>query len=373
MNFISHFTVLKDPRTDINIKHEFLDILFLVVSAILSSAEGYTDIEEFGKDRLDWLRKHRPFANSVPSADTIARVLSLLPNDLFQTCYLNWVNRIRQSQGFDIISIDGKTLKQSYHASTDKLTALHSVSAYASVDGITLLQKKSKAKKNEVAAVLALIDELEIGGAVIVADAMSCLQKVTKSITKKKADYVLQLKANQAKLLAETKSYFHKMRREQPELIAKNTHETIDAGHGRVETRRYTQLAVSDWFECNKGWSNLRSVIEVVRTRYDKTTKKESVETAFYISSLAINPSKLGYIIRSHWGIENSLHYVLDVVFREDNSRIRQEIAVQNMASLRRFALALVKNKQKEVKGSIKTILKRCAWDDAFREQIIFQ
>lgn len=286
---------------------------------------------------------------------------------------MNWVNTIRQSQGFAIISIDGKTLKQSYQSSTNKLTALHCVSAYASEDGITLMQKKSDAKKNEVAAVLALIDELEIGGAVIVADAMSCLKKITKSIVKKNADYVLQLKANQAKLLEETKSHFHKMRREQPELIEQNTHETVDAGHGRVETRRYTQLAVSDWFEYNKGWHNLHSVIEVVRTRYDKTTKKESKETAFYISSLAIDPSKLGYIIRSHWGIENSLHYVLDVVFREDNSRIRQEIAVQNMASLRRFALALAKARQKEIKGSVKSILKRAAWNDEFREKLILQ
>lgn len=373
MNFITHFSILKDPRTNINIQHDFFDIIFLVISALLSQAEGWKDIEDFGHERLDWLRKHRSFANGIPSQDTIARVVSLIPPELFQACYLAWVNDIKKAQGIDIIAIDGKTLKHSYHLSSDKLSALHSVSAYATERGVTLLQKKSQAKKNEVAAVLSLIDELEIAGSVITADAMSCLKKVSQSIVKKEADYVLQLKANQSKLLEETKSYFHKVRREAPELIEQNTYETIDSGHGRIETRRYTQLAVTEWFEQRKGWHNLRSVIEVERVRYDKVSKKESREIAFYISSLEVEPSKLGYIIRAHWGVENSLHYILDVVFREDDSRIRQETAVQNMASLRRFVLALVKMKQKAIKDSVKSILKRAAWNDQFREKIIFQ
>lgn len=369
MTFTEQLQTLEDPRHPINIRHNFFDILFLTVSAILSQAEGWEDIEEFGKNKLEWLRKYYPFKNGIPSHDTISRVICLIPPDEFNQFFINCINLVRQSQGLEIIALDGKTIKRSFDSSQDKLTALHSISAYATETGVVLMQEISKSKKNEVGSVLEIIDKLEINDTIITADAMSCLKKVTKAIDKKGADYVLQLKNNQAKLLRETQAYFHKVRRDSPCLIEQGYHETIDAGHGRIESRKYTQLAVTDWFEQRKGWTNLQSVVEVERYRQDKHTGQESTEIAYYISSLTVEPSIAAHAIRRHWGIENSLHYVLDVTFREDYSRIRARKGAQNMASVKRLVLNLVK--QAGMKASIKSTLKQAAWNDKVREKVM--
>ena len=369
MTFEATFSIITDPRKDINLKHDLLDILFLVVTALLSNAEGWVDIEEFGRTKEDWLKKYRPFENGIPSHDTIARVMSILDPDTLNQCFISWVNQIRDHQDLQIIAIDGKTLKHSYQSSTDKLSALHSVSAYATEQGISLIQKKSDAKKNEVKAVLDIIDELQIKKTVITADAMSCLDKVADKIIKKGADYVLQLKANQALLLRETKAYFHKVRRDNPELIEKNQYTETTSEHGRIETRQCTQLLVTDWFDHTDSWNKLTSVIEIQRTRYNKTIHKQTTETAYYLSSLKIDPKLANKTVREHWRIENSLHYVLDVTFKEDDSRIRLKNATENMAILRRLALNLIKISDK--KGSVKSILKQCAWNDEVRDLII--
>ncbi len=369
MTFELHFSVIEDPRTDINVKHDILDILFLVVTAILSNAEGWEDIEEFGKEKEQWLKQYFPYANGIPSHDTLSRVIGLIHPKILNQSFINWVNEIRIHQDKEIIAIDGKTLKHSYKNSKDKLTALHSISAYATNQGITLAQKKSNAKKNEVQAVMDIIDELQLKDTIVTADAMSCLDKVTEKIISKDADYVLQLKENQSKLLAETKAYFHKIRRDNPELIEQGQYTQTDADHGRVETRQCTQLLVTDWFDHTDNWTELKSVIEVQRVRYNKNTKQETTETAYYISSLDIIPKLAFKAVRKHWAVENCLHYVLDVTFKEDNSRIRTKYATENMAVLRRLALNLVK--LSEIKGSVKSILKRCAWNDEVRDLII--
>lgn len=369
MTFEAHFSIIKDPRKDMNKRHELLDILFLVVSALLSNAEGFEDIEDFGEEKIEWLRQHRPFENGIPSHDTISRVIAGIHPDSLNHCFIEWINTIREHQHLEVIAIDGKTLKRSYQNSKDKLSALHSVSAYATEQGLTLIQKKSHAKKNEVQAVLDIIDELQLKGTIVTADAMSCLDKVTKKIIDKEADYVLQLKANQAKLLKEVQAYFHKIRRDNPELIEQGQYTQTEADHGRVETRQCTQLAVTDWFDHTKHWTKLNTVIEIKRTRFNKTTQQETTETAYYISSLEINPKQANHAVRKHWAIENSLHYVLDVSFREDDSRIRQQYATENMAVLRRLALNLIK--LADLKLSVKKTLKKCAWSDETRDLII--
>lgn len=369
MTFEAHFSIIKDPRKDINKQHELLDILFLVVCALLSNAEGFEDIEDFGEDKLEWLKQHRPFENGIPSHDTISRVIAGIHPDSLNHCFIEWINEMRDHQNLEVIAIDGKTLKRSYQNSKDKLSALHSVSAYAIEQGLTLIQKKSHAKKNEVQAVLDIIDELQLKGTIVTADAMSCLDKVTKKIVAKKADYVLQLKANQSKLLEEVQAYFHKIRRDNPALIEQGQYTQTDADHGRVETRQCTQLAVTDWFDHTHNWTKLNTVIEINRTRFNKTTQKQTTETAYYISSLEVNPKQANYAVRKHWAVENSLHYVLDVSFREDDSRIRHQYATENMAVLRRLALNLIKLADLNI--SIKKTLKKCAWNDDMRTLII--
>lgn len=244
MSFINHFENLEDTRSHINKKHELLDILFLTVVAIMSGAEGWKDIKQFGDSKLDWLRQFRPFEAGIPVDDTIARIISALAPEPLLKCFMNWVNEIREKQGQAIIAFDGKTLRRSHDG--DRKTALHSVSAYAVEQGLVLAQCKSKSKKNEVSTVMELIELIELKGHVITADGMHCLKKVAKAVVKKGGDYVLQVKNNQAKLSNEIKAYFHKVRRDTPDIISTNQLTLINDGHGRIEQRTYVQLPVTE-------------------------------------------------------------------------------------------------------------------------------
>ena len=366
MSFLKHFSSLEDQRSHINKKHELLDIIFLTVVGILSGGEGLKDIKLFGDNKLNWLRQFRKFENGIPVDDTIARVISALAPEALLECFIRWVNELRQANGQSVIAFDGKTLRHSFDG--DRKTALHSVSAYAVEQGLTLAQCKSKSKKNEVSTVMELIELLELKGNIITADAMHCLKKVARAIDKKGGDYVLQVKNNQGKLSNEIKAFFHKTRRDEPQKITAGEFEQVNDGHGRIEQRRYTQLEVTDWLVQAKGWANINTVVEVVRTRHmkDKTTS----ETAYYISSLALAPEQAAKAIRSHWGIENSSHWVLDMTFKEDESRIRRGDAPENMATFRRFAMNLAR--LSAIKDSIKGKLKQAAWSDDVREKLIF-
>lgn len=366
MSFIEHFNTLEDKRSYINKKHDLLDIIFLTVVSLLSGAEGWKDIKQFGDKKIVWLRQFRKFKNGIPVDDTIARVISALEPEALLKCFVSWVNEMRHSQGKELIAFDGKTLRHSFDG--DRKTALHSVSAYAVEQKLVLAQSKSKGKKNEVATVMELIELLELKNSIVSADAMSCLKKVTKAISKKKGDYTLQVKANQKKLLTEIQAFFHKQRRDNPDLIEAGHFEETDAGHGRIEDRQYTQLAVTNWLSQRKGWSNLNTVIEVVRERHIKDQKTR--ETSYYISSLEVEPSQQAAIIRGHWGIENSSHWVLDVTYKEDDSRIRRGDAPENMATFRRFAMNLAR--LSPVKDSMRGKLKQAGWCDEFRSQLIF-
>jgi predicted transposase YbfD/YdcC len=265
-----------------------------------------------------------------------------------------------------VIAFDGKTLRHSFDG--DRKNALHSVSAYAVEQGLVLAQCKSLSKKNEVSTVMELIELLELKGNIVTADAMHCLKKVATAIDKKGGDYVLQVKGNQGKLSQEIKAYLHKTRRDEPELIKKNTLILTNDGHGRIEQRRYIQLPVTDWLEQRKGWTNLNTIIEVTRIRHIKGI--ESEETAYYISSLPVNLPNIAKAVRSHWAIENSSHWVLDMTFREDDSRIRRGDAPENMATFRRFAMNLAR--LSPIKDSIKGKLKQAAWSDDIREKLVF-
>ena len=286
MSFINHFNSIEDTRSHINQKHDLLDVIFLTVVAIISGAEGWKDIKQFGDNKLTWLRKFRTFENGIPVDDTIARIISSLDPEALLSCFISWVNEIREKNNQSVIAFDGKTLRRSFDG--ERKTALHSVSAYAVEQGLVLAQCKSKGKKNEVSTVLELIELLELKGNVITADAMHCLKKTAKAIDKKGGDYVLQVKNNQSKLNKEIQAYYHKERRDNAQSVKQCVYETTEYGHGRIEHRTYTQLPVTDWLEQGKGWANLTSIIEVVRKRF--IDEKTSVETAYYISSLEINP-----------------------------------------------------------------------------------
>ncbi len=366
MAFMDHFEQLTDPRSHINKRHDLHDILFLVVSAILSGAEGWKDIKEFGDVKLDWLRQFRAFEEGIPVDDTIARVISALVPEQFLCCFVSWVNELREATGKDVLAIDGKTLRRSHDG--NRTSALHMVSVWSCKNRLVLGQSRSVGKQNEIETVMALLELLELKGSTVTLDAMSCQKKIAKKIKSKGADYLISLKGNQGNLHKEVKAYFHKMHRDAPELIQAGQTETTDVGHGRIEVRRYRQLALTDWISEARQWAGAMSIVEVERERHIGETR--STEIQYYLSSLEVNPQQGAETIRSHWGVENQVHWVLDVTFKEDDSRIRRENGAENMGMMRRFCMNLARlNKGK---NSLRGKLKNAGWNDAFRAELLF-
>ncbi|MDQ7072371.1 MAG: ISAs1 family transposase [Gammaproteobacteria bacterium] len=364
MSFLAHFGDIDDPRNPINVKHDLLDVLFLAVSAVISGAEGWKDIKEFGDEKLDWLRQYRTFNNGIPVDDTIARIIRAIEPEQFNRAFINWVNEVRSEKGQEQIAIDGKTLRHSFDG--ERHTALHSITAWSKSQGLVLAQLKSTGKKNENASVLDMLDHLNIKGALISADAMNTQRKIADKIIKKQGDYILCVKNNHKTLRAEIAAYFHKVKRDTPEHI--NYSEETNGGHGRIEVRRYRQLHINEWIKEAQHWAGISSIVEVERERHIKG--KVQHETLYYISSLAPDVARIADAIRSHWEVENKVHWVLDVTFKEDDSRIRKGDGAENVAVIRRFALNLARLHPQ--KNSMRGKLKQAGWSDKIRSEIVF-
>lgn len=366
MSFITHFAELEDGRTDINLKHELLDVVFLTLVAVLAGAEGWQDIERFGDAKLDWLRRYRRFAAGIPRRHTVARIIGALRPEGLLTGFVSWVNEVRAAQGRWQLAIDGKTLRRSHQG--EKTSALHLLSAMAVDSGLVVYQTPSSGKKNEIKTVQQLLEVLDVSGACVSLDAMHCQTETVRALRAKSADYVIQVKANQGQLYREIQAFFHKSRRDEAEAIVQGRYAEVDKGHGRLEQREYVCLAATDWIAGLDAWQDLHSVLEV--TRRVSVNGKETEEVSYYISSLREDTARIANNIRQHWQIENGQHWVLDVVYREDDSRIRVGDAPQNMALFRRFAFNL--SKLSAMKDSMKGKLKRAAWDDEFRAKLLF-
>ena len=370
-NLIESLEQIDDPRSHINKIHPMTEIIFLVIVAVLSGADGWKSIHLFGKEKLGWLKQYLPYEQGIASKDTIARVISVIEPNQLALAFISFINQIRQQQdpAQPIIAIDGKSLKhsQSTDDKTGQLSMLHSIGAYATEEGLILGSLKSKTKKYEPDTVLELLDLLTLKGSIITADAMNCTTAITDKIVSAKADYVLQIKNNQAKLKREIEAYLHKVRRDNPALITQNYLKQIDAGHGRIETREYVQLPITDWFDHTKDWKNLATLIEV--TRHVDHGNKTTTETSYYISSLSLDVNQASRAIRSHWAIENSLHYVLDVTFKEDSLCLSAKHSAQIMAILRRLCFNLAK--LSPLTGSMKSRLQKAAWSDDARDALI--
>lgn len=364
MSFVEHFSKLEDPRSHINRKHDLMDILFLSISAVMSGAEGWKEIHQFGVTKLDWLRRFRPFDAGIPVDDTIARVIRALEPAKMMECFVNWVNEKRGAQGSRLIAIDGKTFRHAY--SGDVKEALHTISVWSKDDGLVLGQYKSKGKKNEIETVQEVIELLELKGATVTLDAMHCQTKTAAAIRKQGGDYVLCVKNNQKGLREELDWWFDGYEGNLPP--SGDVYEETDAGHGRVEHRRYEVLPVTEQLEKARKWKDAKSIVRVRRERHAKG--KITQEVLLYISSLEPNAKELADAIRGHWEVENKLHWVLDVTFREDDSRIRIGDGAENVGILRRFCLNLAKLHPK--KDSMKGKLRSAGWNDDFRAELLF-
>lgn len=364
---IHHFSALPDPRVDRTRRHALVSILLVTFAAVLAGAEGWDEIAEFGRVRVDWLGQMVPMPHGSPSADVIRRVFSALKPAAFETCFRRWVAGLGEELRDEVVAIDGKTLRGSGHAASGK-KALHLVHVWASRQKLLLGQCAVQGAPGEPRAVPALLDALAVEGAVITLDANGCTQAIAKSIVANKADYVLHLKGNRGPVHARIAAQF--ATDVEAERAAGRVQVTrhCERGHGRVEERVVWAAAPQLPKRIVEAWAGLASVamIERERTVQGRTTRKRH----YFLSSLPPDAKRLGDAARAHWSVENHLHWSLDVALGEDDSGIRQGFGAQNFAVLRRIALTLLKRPEAG-KQSVPIKRKRAGWDPAYLRTLL--
>lgn len=345
---IECFADLPDPRIDRCKRHKLIDVVVIGLCAVICGAEGPTDMETFGETKAEWLQQFLELPFGIPSHDTFGRVLSILAPAEFARCLLKWVNKQVKLPGGEIVALDGKTLRGS-HDRAHEQEAIEIVSAWAVSERLTLGQVKVADGSNEITAVPEVLRQLNVEGCIVTVDARNCQKAIAAQIRAQKADYVLALKDNHKTLRLEVAEFLTSVREDRTWNFETGTHQTTDGEHGRIETRRYWQAQAPDHLFGKTAWRALTSVGMVEATR--ELGDKQTTETRYYLSSLPVNAQEFGRAVRSHWGIENSCHWVLDVVFREDHSRIRVGNAAENMSTLRRLALNLLRREKSEKRG----------------------
>jgi len=356
-----YFSQIPDPRLDRNKKHKLTDIIILSILAVLCGAESYDSIEEFGKARIDFLRQILQLPNGIPSHDTINRAISMIKPDQFEKVFTQWSGTLRDiSTENEVIAIDGKTVRGSKDSFHNK-PAIHIVSAWASQNSLVLGQRKVDGKSNEITAIPELLEMLEIKECIITIDALGTQRDIAQKIIDNDANYILALKGNHPYLKQDVESL---CRRSKPDY----ENETLEKGHGRIETRKCEVYNKIDLLEDIDKWPNFSSVIKVTAQREIKN--KRTSETRFYISSLDHNAKEFNKYIRQHWSVENNLHWTLDMTFREDEQRKRIKYAAQNFAVIRKIALNLLK-KEGSKKLSLKTKRLKAGWDNRFLLEIL--
>jgi predicted transposase YbfD/YdcC len=364
-SFQTHFADIEDPRVERTRRYEVLDIIVIAVCAVICGADDWVDVVAWGQAKLDWLRQYLPLPNGIPSHDTFGDVFGRLKPEQFETSFLNWVQAVMGASGGKLVAIDGKTLRRSHDRRLGK-NAIHMVSAWASANHLLLGQVKVDEKSNEITAIPALLEMLTLGGCVVTIDAMGTQTEIARVIVDQGADYVLAAKDNQGHLYEDVVATFQEAEQCQFEHVPHSYAKTTNKGHGRVEIRECWAIERLDYLEALRtaeDWAELRSLIMVRAERRLGTAV--SVERRYYISSLADSAERLLSIIRSHWGVENELHWCLDVAFREDDSRIRKGDGAQNFSFLRRLALTLLK-REKTAKMGLKAKRHKAGWDNNY-------
>jgi len=367
-SLVEALRVIPDHRSEVGRLHPLDTILVIAICAMICGADNWVGIEAWAKAKQEWLETFLDLPNGVPSHDTFGRVFSALDPDAFQQAFIAWTAGLSSPLDGDVVAVDGKTLRRSF-ARASKRAAIHMVSAWSARQGISLGQLKTAEKSNEITAIPRLLNKLQLKGAIVTIDAMGCQKKITATIVDRGADYVIAVKDNQPKLYQGIKDWFDAAVDADPADCALLTATTTERSHGREEVRTVWVGAPPANLPKREEWAGLRSLVcvESVRTLNGKT----SVFHRFYISSLKPEaPEKMLRIVREHWAIENSLHWVLDMSFREDDARARVDNAAENLSRLRHFALNLIKMEPSRKVG-VKTSRMRAGWDHDYLLKIL--
>ena len=346
---LAHFASIQEKRQECKIRHNLMEIIFIVLVCTIAGCDDWQDIELFAKEREEWFRKHIELPHGIPSHDTIERVFRWIEPKQFEKCFICWTNEFKSLKDRQTIAIDGKTCRGSSDKSIDK-PAIHMVGAWASENSLILGQVKTAEKSNEITAIPELLDLISVKNNIVTIDAMGTQKDIAKKIIEKKGDYILALKGNQSSLQTDVVDYFNFAISENFKDIDCKYYQTLNKGHGRIEKRKYYLINDIKWLDNKENWAGLKGIGMVEST----VTKGESqtVESRYFITSLKGTAEEFGNSVRNHWGIE-AMHWTLDVVFKEDKNAVRKDFAPQNLAVLRRIALNILK-KDTSIKKSLK-------------------
>ena len=366
-----NFGELEDPRIQRNKLHKLLDIIVIAICGVICGADNWVDIQMFGNKKEEWLRQFLELPNGIPSHDTFGRVFGLLKAEQFQECFYKWVQAVNEVTAGQVIALDGKQLRGSLDSYLGK-GAIYMVNAWANTNHLALGQRKVDAKSNEITAIPELLAMLEIAGCIITIDAMGCQTEIAHQIVARQADYVLAVKENQGHLHQDMAYLFDLyLKEEHPLSFVDGYHKTVDKNHGRIEIRQCWTLVADRFLQSVRRlaeWDQVHALVLIVSER--RIGEKTTTQSRYFISSLKPDATKLLEAVRSHWGVENSLHWILDVVFDEDHSRIRKNFAPQNIAVIRQMALNLLK-KEKTAKGGIQAKRLQAAWDENYLLKVL--
>jgi predicted transposase YbfD/YdcC len=363
---------IPDPRRQCkNLRHRLVDVLVIGFCGVLCNCDDFVEIQEFGKAKEDFFRRFLELPNGIPSHDTFRRVFQAICPQAFQTCLIGWLKEEQPMTSGEketgektVVAIDGKTLRRTFDRAKG-LGALHLVSAWATENGLTLGQVAVDAKSNEITAIPKLLENLDLQDCVVTIDAAGCQKEIAETIIGKEADYVLALKPNHPTMHQEVTDYFLEQHGADPSDREAKCHRKVERGHGRTETRETFVAPAPKWLHSAAEWMGLCSIVMVIRQSLDHATQKETGDVRYFLSSLKPTARRLAGIVRSHWGIENSLHWVLDIAFNEDRLRAKDRNAIDNLALLNRLAVSVLRH-DKTVKAGVKCKRKKAGWDDEY-------
>jgi predicted transposase YbfD/YdcC len=369
-SLIAHLLEIEDPRIDRTRRHKLLDILVIAICAVICGADDWVEVELFGQAKEVWLRTILELPNGIPSHDTFGRVFARIDPEQFRNSFMSWVQAVQEVLKGQVIAVDGKELRGSKDGNAGK-SAIDMVSAWATANQIVLGQQKVHEKSNEITAIPKLLQLLELEGCIVTIDAIGCQTEIVEQIVQKNADYVLALKENQGRLYEDAELAFKDALQNGWRDIQHDYHRTEDSAHGRREVRQCWTISGNDYLCHLRGaanWKNLHTIAMIVSEREEGASK--TIKTRYFISSLENNAQKLLSAKRTHWGIENSLHWCLDIAFREDDCRVRKGNGADNLAILRHMAMNLLKQ-EKSARVGIKAKRHKAAWDDSYLLKVL--